>query len=753
MTSVLTVQNLATLESEQRWLDLLDAAKKFVTQSTPDQSFGYYYQGIAYHELKQFNYAMDCFDEAIKMNDSNSLFYNARGLLEKDLRHYDKAIQQFELAAERKPEILNPILNKAQTLSLLNKNDEAVAIYNLLLTRYPDYVPAMIFKGESLKELGRHAEAVAVYEQAIALEPNAADLVFNKGNIYANQGNLQAALECYNKAIQLDPEFPDAYYHVGLINHRLGRRTDAINNLQRAIRQNSATPMPRIALAELYSQSGDTRQAQQIMDEAISDYPDSPFSHYNSGIFRLSQGDVQGSSRDFVNAINHLDEPDLAKKQLLRISADNEAELNRISGALQTRSSGPQKVSINYSSVTDGLIVKKENQADIANNFREIKKRIWDLEPSAEGRTNLDAQLVALQQSNPTLFEYVIKLLRMERNYLYSTNLNLPKASYAPTSINFLRNSQELPALDYYTRDDLGMELVMKGAGSPLTQDEFKERTRQALGATRKGYDPEDTHFRVSQAILDKVHSSDQKNREIYNYDTNERSKKLIENVLTLYPKLGPDVTSAASAVALKDFILMNNFLASTAVISDQARLPYEKNFESAYGSGQYENMAGSTLFGGTIDNFASFQKTKRAKNLSVVVRLKNDQNAESKSEFFICVNISYMGKVYKPIPPNSADFPEVFRSTTKPLRTFVDFEFDLPEAMIKSDRMDTTFLRVLVLKKKSNKVGERLKKADEWVALQQINKYPIRIGSFKQKKMLSSKTIEVMVSGTQPDE
>lgn len=746
MTSLLTLDNLRNLEAQQRWTDLLDSAKRFVLQRPPEVAWGYYYQGIAYHELRQYNYAADAFDQAVKIDANNSSFFNARGLLFRDQKMYERAIEQFELAAERPPELLNPIINKAQTLTLMNRHEDALAIYNVVLSRYPDYIPAMIFKAECLKELGRPAEALAIYDQAITMDPTAADLVFNKGNIYANQNNLDRALECYNKSIQLDPEFPDAYYHLGLVNQRLGRRQEALNNYQRAMQQNSAAPLAYVAAAELYSQSGDYRQALSLMDDAIQKYPNSPFGYYNAGILKLSQGNYKASAPDFENAIKTLDEPDTAKKQLLRIAAENTTELDRVNNYFGSGGAGSQRVAVNYASLAEGMIVKKENQTEIGNNLREIKNRIYDLQANAENRRRLDEELVALQQNNPGLFEYVTTLLRMERNYLYNTNFNLPRASYAPTSINFLRNARERPALDYYSSGDQAADLIIKGSKSKLSSNELLDRTAYALKANANGFDPEETHFQITKSVLNRIHSSDEKNREIVMYDTNDNAKRWTSNILDQFPKLRPEVNSAASAVALKDFILMNNHLASNAQVADSARNTYTYNFNQAYGSNSYEGSGDSE-----IPVYGSFRQAAPApkRNMIVNVRFRNPQNATSGSQFYISVNISYVGKIFRAIPKDSADYPEVFRSVAKPLSNFIDYEFELDEKYIRKDRLDTTFLRVLVLKQKPD--GKAAKKAEDWVALKDLKTAPIKVTEFKQSKGFSSKNIEVVITGAYP--
>lgn len=749
MTSQITVHNLAVLEQEQRWLDLLDAAKRFTNYGNDQQAFGHYYQGIAYHELKQQSNAMMSFDKAISLDSSNALFYNAKGLLLRDQRNYEKAIEQFELAADRKPEILNPIVNKAQALSLLNRNEEAIVIYNKMLQQYPGYIPAMIFKAESLKELNRYEEALKVYDDAIAQEPNAADLVFNKGNIYANQNKMEAALDCYNKAVKLDPQFPDAYYHIGLVNQRLGRYQDALTNFERAIERESPTPMARIALADLHHQFGDETKAMQIMNDAVERYPNSPFAHYNRGVFKLGQGQIDESSRDFVNAIQNLDEPEVAKGQIFRYSADNERELNRVNQSLSQRAAGSQSITVNFPSLVDGLLVKKENQADIGNNIKVIKERIYSLESSAEGRRKLDAELVALQQSNPQLYEYVLTLLRLERNYLYNTNFGIPKASYALTSVNFLRGGRELPALDSYSAGDRAVELITKSTGSNMSTAEFLERARASLIANRNGFDPEETHFQIAEHILNKVHTSDSKAIQIKAYSQDPRQGQFINSILDRYPTLKSDVSSPAVAVALRDFVLMNSNLVNNSSVSDYSRRLYEKNFETVYNSGAYENLSENNLQGGAIDNFQSFSKINVSRNIFVTIKLQNSHGAVSGSKFYIATLLSYKGVVKTTIPLKSVEFPDVYVSPAQTLTNELEFEFEIPDALIRRDAFPNTYMRILVLKQKPDR--EQKKKFEEWIALSALTNQPRKIGSFKQRKNFSSKLIDVLITGIIP--
>ena len=743
MTSDITPDNLANLENAQRWIDLLDTSKRYLNQNPIDFAIGYYYQGIAYHELKQMRQADEMFTQANKLDNQNPLFFNAKGLLLKDQKQYPEAILQFESATRINPDLLNPLINKAQTLSLQNKNEEALVIYNSVLSKNPDLVPVLIFRGECLKELGRSQEALQVYDRAIQLEPSAADLIFNKGNILAQDNDFERAKSCYQKAAELDPQFADSFFHLGLVNQKLGKVEEAASNYRQAINLDSPSPLSHVSLADLYLQSDQRSQGERTFEQCLERFPDSPFGHYNYGLYKLSQGRLSDSTQDFLKAISCLDEPEGLKVQLQKTIDDNQKELNRVSNLIPRSLPNSQQISINYPGLTDNLLVKKENQSEIISNIKTLKTRIWSLETSATSLKSLDDDLVHLQQKSPLLYEYVVTLLSFQNNFLINSQFDLPMSSQAMTSVNLLRNFRDLPSLMCYTSGTNAFELILTLSGNKSSQTEFSENIRKTIIANKQGFNSEETLLNLTKIVLKKVQNSESKLKEILNYDSSEAHKKFTSKAIKDFPKIKPDLSSRSTAVALKDFVLINNYFCKNSQVSEFSKNNYDRNFENVYGNDLYEDSHASKLQT-NVEIFQSFKGNKNRQALEVVVSFDNKNKATSKSALFIQVFLSLEGPTTAQVAPNNSNFKEVYVSPAHVLENLFDFSFDIDQTDLKMDFKDKTFLKIVVLKVKEDKSIK--KKGEQWIALNKLHDQPQFLMDIKQKKMFSSKQISISV-------
>jgi len=348
--------------------------------------------------------------------------------------------------------------------------------------------------------------------------------------------------------------------------------------------------LSHICLADLYLQTNQRQQAERTFEQCLSRFSDSPFGYYDYALYKLSQGRVADSSQDFLKSISCMDEPEGARLQLQKTIGDNEKELKRVANLIPRNLSSSQQITINYPSLTDNLFVKKENQSEIVANIKTLKSRIWSLESNSTSLKSLDDDLIHIQQKSPLLHEYILNLLSFQHNFLSNSHFDVPKSSQALTSVNLLRNCKDLPSLNYYTCGNPSFEFIPTLAGNKTNPAEFSENVRKTLVANKPGIDSEETLFSMTRTVPRKVQNSDSKLWEIQGYDSSEAHKKFTSKVTQLFPWIKPDVTSSSTAVALKDFVFLNNYFANNAQASDFAKNNYERNFDNVYSNDLFED-------------------------------------------------------------------------------------------------------------------------------------------------------------------
>ena len=158
------------------------------------------------------------------------------GLLEKDRVSYDRALAQFETAAELDP--ASPLISAGQATAWLQKfratkDDrwlkEAAKAAQKAGRLHPDSPPVLQALGEIEREEGRPEKAIDYYNRAVALEPNRSSAWKSIGLALAAMGKDQEAVAAIRNSIELAPGYFANHEALGGIHFQKGRYTEAVN--------------------------------------------------------------------------------------------------------------------------------------------------------------------------------------------------------------------------------------------------------------------------------------------------------------------------------------------------------------------------------------------------------------------------------------------------------------------------------------------------------------------------------------------
>ena len=169
--------------------------------SSNKESEKYYEEGVNYHKEKKYEEAVQSFDKAIKLDNTKSKYYSARGRAKEWLKQYEEAKKDAETALE------------------LDKNN----------------VESYLVFGYINSELHQYYEAIKDYDKAIELNPNDTDVYFNRGNAKYNLYQYEEAIKDFDKVIELDPNYAYAYNNRGVSKENLGQYEDALKDLKKAL--------------------------------------------------------------------------------------------------------------------------------------------------------------------------------------------------------------------------------------------------------------------------------------------------------------------------------------------------------------------------------------------------------------------------------------------------------------------------------------------------------------------------------------
>jgi Tfp pilus assembly protein PilF len=160
--------------------------------------------GIVYLQQMKFEESLKIFSDVIRHNPSNADAYNFIGIIHTELGHYDKAKENYLIAANspsyNTPE--NAYLNLALLEMKQNKLDSALRYIEMGLVKNSEFVQFYNLKGKIYEQKGFYKEAVYNYERALFLSMEKdINIRINVARGYIKMGQKIKALNLLEKML------------------------------------------------------------------------------------------------------------------------------------------------------------------------------------------------------------------------------------------------------------------------------------------------------------------------------------------------------------------------------------------------------------------------------------------------------------------------------------------------------------------------------------------------------------------------
>lgn len=256
-----------------------------------DLNLLYVKQGDESFEKKQYNAAINHYNQALKLNSKDADTYYKRGLAHYHLGSYEKAITDYTQVIQ-----INPYYGKVYTkLGLardqLGDYEGAIADYTQAIKINPNDAVAYRNRADIRYHIGDYHGAIEDYHQAIKINPNS-----------SNFGDSNRVIELFSQSIEMNPNDVIGYKKRGNSRFDLGDYKGAIDDYTQVIKMNPND-------ADAYYNRGHARYDLGDYQGAIEDYtqvlkmnPNDADTYYNRGYARYNLGDKQGVIDDFQKA-------------------------------------------------------------------------------------------------------------------------------------------------------------------------------------------------------------------------------------------------------------------------------------------------------------------------------------------------------------------------------------------------------------------------------------------------------------------
>ena len=192
-----------------------------------NNSIAYMRRGAVYESLQNYGQALVDFNKAIELDPNNAKAYTNRGNVYSSLQNYGQALVDFNKAIELDPNYAKAYTNRGIVYASLQNYGQALVDFNKAIELDPKYAAAYTNRGNVYASLQNYGQALVEYTKAIELDSNNAYAYNNRGFVYASLQNYGQALVDYNKAIELDPKYAKAYNNRGRCYQKLGEDAKA----------------------------------------------------------------------------------------------------------------------------------------------------------------------------------------------------------------------------------------------------------------------------------------------------------------------------------------------------------------------------------------------------------------------------------------------------------------------------------------------------------------------------------------------
>ncbi|XP_051871501.1 uncharacterized protein ttc6 [Pristis pectinata] len=278
---------------------------------------------ICYHKLHYLEEAVNCFNQAVKLDPFFADAYNGRGNVYMDFGHpagIKQAQKDFVRALHLNPRCVKARLNLGYNLQVLGKFQKSWNHFTIATNIDPKFQDAyegravislqmnntfgalqdinaalkicksaklLTNRGVISQFMGDLPNAMSDYQRAIALNPSYSLAYFNAANLYLYNSQFQQAHDHYTKAIDLQPEDESALLNRAICRVMLRHVKEALEDFEEAINLSPYSAHIYFNRANLYATLKQYQEAERDYSQALQLKP-------GDALFYKLRADVRG---------------------------------------------------------------------------------------------------------------------------------------------------------------------------------------------------------------------------------------------------------------------------------------------------------------------------------------------------------------------------------------------------------------------------------------------------------------------------
>jgi len=284
--------------------------------------------GNCYKFLKNNDFAIEYYSQALKIDSGIANAYNNRGVVYGDIEEYEMAIKDLDRAIELNPKYATAYNNRGSTYAKIEEYEMAVRDFNEAILLNPKFAMAYYNRGVVYIDTDKHEQGINDLDRAIELDPEFTIAYYHRGLYYYDKGKYKSAIKDLDNAIALDPEYADAYNNRACCYLKTGEYDRAIQDCNNAIKIQSNIPTFYDTRGQAYTGKGEYEKALGDLDKAIKLDPTLAIAYFNKALVceKINKNkEAIKSYKEFLSFTTYKDKNDIAhaKKKNKRTPREN----------------------------------------------------------------------------------------------------------------------------------------------------------------------------------------------------------------------------------------------------------------------------------------------------------------------------------------------------------------------------------------------------------------------------------------------
>ena len=177
----------------------------------PESGKGYLFHGISYYMEKNYIQSEKYLEMATKLDTNEAIGFNFLGLVKKNLKKNEEAIENYKKSFDINPSDGSPLSNLSNLYRELGKFNESLKSANLAVKASPNNINYKINKISALINLRKIDEAKLLTDECLAEDSLNPVILNNAGVINNILSDFITAKEQLLKALELNPQYFDAH--------------------------------------------------------------------------------------------------------------------------------------------------------------------------------------------------------------------------------------------------------------------------------------------------------------------------------------------------------------------------------------------------------------------------------------------------------------------------------------------------------------------------------------------------------------